>query len=59
MIHLTIWRYTEPAPNKVQIEFFVFCRSNIKNESWVIQDDRRKPIKYRMAMCTLTLQNFA
>jgi len=44
-----------------KIEFDGFCRSNIKNEIWVLKDDPRKPIKYWMAtsMCTPTHQNLA
>ena len=43
----------------LEIEFVVFCRSNIKNEIWALQYDPRKHLKYWMAMCTLTYQNFA
>ena len=42
-----------------EIEFVVFCRSNIKNEIWILQDNPRKHLKYRISICAPTYQNFA
>ena len=41
------------------MEFVAFCRSNIKNEIWILQDNPRKPVKYWIPICALNHQNFA